>query len=472
MLITLNKPPGKPALREKTNNKYPFIFDTLYSTGLIVFLAFSFVYSIGRFAEFPIEYILLAINGLLAIYGQVLAIRNNASLHYVSFVFCYLFLSITPLIQIGANHDPVFNMEFILLIATTMSLIFTLIGLFSMCRLNKKKIPPTDEDDKPRNGRYFVLFLVTLITAAFTIFLFWDGLFTSRKGFGLFLSTIFSDQPTASLAMNFLMSIPFFGAAIGFRSALANKRHGWTFAYTFLLMLGCIINNPFINPRYKLAGLVFFFIDYLFRGKKLRLLVALVIMGALSAPLFNAFREEIPYINPAQQEKSFGNTFLSYDYDAFQIACYTVVMVDQQGLSWGSNIAGALLFFVPRTFWPEKPKQTSHLVYDTMIKYREVGTPNLSTPLMAEGYLAFSWLGVLLISIIYWAAISKIIVKSRQNCQSLTFLSRGVLVGLIFIFLRGTLIVGVSAVVGSFLAALIPWLCFGNKKTVTSRPSQ
>jgi hypothetical protein len=277
-------------------------------------------------------------------------------------------------------------------------------------------------------------------------------------------SAIFSDGPTALVASNFLMAIPFFWAAIGLRAAITNRHYGWILLFIFLLILAAIINNPIIHARFKLAGLGFFFIDYIFRGKKIRLLVFLIIIGVATAPLFNIFRTKDHTVTRVQKDKSeFGDYFLSYDYDAFQLACYTILTVDKEGITYGANLAGVMLGFIPRAWWEGKPNRTSFIIYKTMIKYRHVGTNNLSTPIMAEGFFAFSWAGAIIIGLLYWAAVSKIVVLSRKNSDSLIFLLRSIFTGLVLIFLRGTLIVAIPVVIGSFLAALIPWLIFQRK---------
>src|SRR5258708_2091907 len=112
------------------------------------------------------------------------------------------------------------------------------------------------------------------------------------------------------------------------------------------------------------------------------------------------------------------------DYDAYSVSSYTMLTVDSDGISWGSNILGAALFFVPRAWWPGKPPQTSWVIFGTINHTREAGTINLSTPLMAEGYYAFGWIGALLISVLYWWFISRTTLLSRKDPDSWTFLLR------------------------------------------------
>jgi hypothetical protein len=143
--------------------------------------------------------------------------------------------------------------------------------------------------------------------------------------------------------------------------------------------------------------------------------------------------------------------------------------VNDSGISWGSNFVGAALFFVPRTLWEAKPEPTSWVIYETMDRSRVIGTANLSTPLMAEGYYAFGWAGALLISILYWWGISWVTLRSRKDIDSWAFLSRGLFAGLALVFLRGTLTVGVSAAAGLLVAAAIPMFLLRYRSRATRR---
>lgn len=443
---------------KKSKSLLTNVFDCLFVVGLFAFLSYSFVYSFDKVKYFPIEYMLLCVNGVVSIYGQLISIRKNSSIHFMSFVFCYFFMSIAPIVQLGFANDPIFKMDYMALSAVSSAVLFTVIGIFFTVRV--KCSGNAGIRKTPINGHYFALFFLLLTVSLFAIILFWDGLFTSRQGFGYTLGRIFPNGPTALLAYNFLMLVPVFGTAIGLRASLENRRYGWTFLYLILLLFAAVINNPLINPRFRLAGLALYFIDYFFSGKKLRLLVVVVMLGIAIAPLFHFFRLGKQNIYVEHKKEQFSDTFLSYDYDAFQIACYTVLTVEQRGITWGANIAGALLGFVPRVWWEGKPRQTSYIIYETMIKHRKVGTENLSTPLMAEGYFAFSWVGVFLISLFYWSLSSKLFVVSLHNSNTLSFLFRCIFAGLVLIFLRGTLIVAVPVVLGAFVAGIIPWSVF------------
>ena len=81
------------------------IFNILYSLAATIFLGVAFWRSCARIDRFPLEILIFVINGGLSIYGQTQAIKRRAWINYISFFFCYLFMAITPLFQLGDGND-------------------------------------------------------------------------------------------------------------------------------------------------------------------------------------------------------------------------------------------------------------------------------------------------------------------------------------------------------------------------------
>jgi hypothetical protein len=94
--------------------------------------------------------------------------------------------------------------------------------------------------------------------------------------------------------------------------------------------------------------------------------------------------------------------FYSGHFDAYEQFLHSVDYVDDRGLEYGRQLAGATLFFVPRRFWPDKPVGTGAFVADKHLraKYR-VHYTNLSAPPIAEGYINFGVAGVLGAAVIF-----------------------------------------------------------------------
>lgn len=454
MLLISGRIRPREALRRKGGGADGF--SAFYALSLVAFLSLVLGNSLNAIADYPIEILICLATGGVSIYGQLLSLKRQASINFVSFVFCYLFMSAAPIVQLGAYTDPIFSIDHWTLWAAVNGLLFTVIGAYLTKGMKRPDQMVRFATFVPARHNYMSLFLLSVITSSIAIALFHDSLFSNRDDFGHAAAAVFSDPVVSLMARMLLLATPFFATVLGLRAAVENRHQVWVWLFSFSMVLVAVINNPIVNPRYQLAGLIFFAIDYFFCGRRTKLIAILLVVGVLVAPLLQVFRYKISSDDAPEGSSIFSSTLLSKDYDAFQISCYTMLTVEGSGISWGSNILGATLFFVPRAVWQGKPEPTAWIVYEVANHSTDLGTSNLSTPLMAEGYFAFGWPGALLISILYWWTIARTTELSWKDRSSWVFLSRCLFAGLVLIFLRGTLTVGVSAVAGYFVAAAIP----------------
>lgn len=71
------------------------------------------------------------------------------------------------------------------------------------------------------------------------------------------------------------------------------------------------------------------------------------------------------------------------DYDAFAQTNNSINMVAHNGLSYGRQLAGLMFFWVPRSLWSGKPRDTALVISDFM----GYSFKNLSAPLVSELYV-------------------------------------------------------------------------------------
>jgi len=107
----------------------------LYALGLTAFLIAVMVQAMSAFSEYPVELLLCFFNGGLAIWGQLLSVRREASIHFISFFFCFLFMSAAPIVQLGAHNASIFRVDYLALWAAANGLAFTSVGIFFTYRL-------------------------------------------------------------------------------------------------------------------------------------------------------------------------------------------------------------------------------------------------------------------------------------------------------------------------------------------------
>lgn len=81
----------------------------------------------------------------------------------------------------------------------------------------------------------------------------------------------------------------------------------------------------------------------------------------------------------------------SGDFDSFSQIINTAHFVDVNGVTWGNQMLGVLLFWVPRSWWVGKPTDTGILLAD----FKGYGFTNLSAPLPAEFFINGGWIGLI-----------------------------------------------------------------------------
>lgn len=161
----------------------------------------------------------------------------------------------------------------------------------------------------------------------------------------------------------------------------------------------CLLVNSFPTAlaRYAMASIYGALLITLFpKLKRNRVFILLFIIGFIVIlPFLNAFRRsafEDVNIFRALWNAVIGipDAWLAGDYDAFTTLCMTIDHVAQHGISWGRQMVGVLLFFIPRQFWQSKPIGSGA----TVANNAGMSFTNISCPLPGEAYINFGVLGI------------------------------------------------------------------------------
>ncbi len=128
----------------------------------------------------------------------------------------------------------------------------------------------------------------------------------------------------------------------------------------------------------------------------------------------------------------------SGDFDAFAQTANTWAYLQELGPTWGRQALGVVLFWVPRTLWPDKPEDTGILI----AHFRQYSFTNLSAPLPAELIINFSWVGLVVICFLIGRALLRIdlLVDRRLRLGSTGPTLSYVLPFYMIILLRGSLL--------------------------------
>jgi O-antigen polysaccharide polymerase Wzy len=150
--------------------------------------------------------------------------------------------------------------------------------------------------------------------------------------------------------------------------------------------------------------------------------------------------------------------FYAAHFDAYENFASAIEM---GFISNGWQLAGVLLFYVPRTIWPEKPIGSGQ----EMAEQLQYVFDNISMPFLGEGYVNFGIIGVLVFATFLgyvMSALDKFFSASVQNFHESSYVTAFYfyLIGALFFLLRGDLLSSFAyttsgAVVALFVSKLM-----------------
>jgi hypothetical protein len=169
-------------------------------------------------------------------------------------------------------------------------------------------------------------------------------------------------------------------------SRRARRSASWIAVWLALAAVNTVVNNPVSNPRYWFLTVLFSLLFTVFPVSAAMYRSALslgVVVALVVFPFADRFRYDDRNYRPLQTT-SVLEPLAVKDYDQMGMFANTLTYAHSgEGHTWGRQLAGAVLFAVPRSVWPGKPLDTGVLVGQWM---GTVNT-NLSSPLWAELWL-------------------------------------------------------------------------------------
>ena len=202
----------------------------------------------------------------------------------------------------------------------------------------------------------------------------------------------------------------------------------WIFRLLFVWIL--ILSNPLGNARqttlFLLLPLAFF---YLNKWPRLSIYFfsLLAMFFIFSAGLVNRYsgQIQIPKLTIISRDG---------DFDAFAQLANGLKAVSLGAFPIFEQFLGSLFFFVPRSFWDEKPIDTGVEIAQTFsLKFQ-----NLSAPWILEAYANARLIGVVIISILMGYQLTKLEIGANADIRK--FLLSSMISGFLFILLRGSLL--------------------------------
>ena len=320
------------------------------------------------------------------------------------FIFTYLFMGLAALVQTYNNAFP-WNGNYSdgHIIIAGLTVIIGMVcydaGLL-FANKNKSKMKPVENVSNIRLGLVVFAGLISFLIGVIGL----GGIQNLGSPTGL-------DQ-TSSLIYNKLMTAPIFVALIYSllvwvnrkRKSILIKSNFYLFCLIIMLItLNIIAANPMYTSRYwygtVVIGTLFVFIKW--RKLTLTTIIFAFLIGFLFVfPYADAYR----YGEFNIETKNLEATLLNGDYDAFQQVMNSQKYTDMYGYSYGKQFLVSVLFWIPRSIWPDKPVGSGVTIGEGL----GYNFTNISAPLWAEFNINFGMIGVILCFLLYGMITAKL----------------------------------------------------------------
>ena len=371
--------------------------------------------------------------------------RGEARLMEFSFwIFTYVFMGLAPLVQMRSDIYPtttpglLLRLNFSALFVIVVGTIFTLIGCL-VSRPSRESLAAAAVN----RSRVLLLALIALGANAYYVAKVSPiNFFRSRTDLNQAEADQWSNSALATIVAS-LCTMPLLVACLGLLQLWRQRKETGQTSYPLLLIvLVCALLfsvNPISSPRYIFGTVILSLLAgigaYATPGRVRRMSLAFLIALVFVFPIADAYRRSQ---SPDLSDLGLINSMTSADFDAFGQVNNTVLYVMNEGITWGRQAAGVLLFWVPRDYWPNKPLDTGTF----LAEYRGYNFENLSAPIWSELFINGGWfalaLGMLVLGIYVRSQDDRSITARLLGRQPSVF--SVILPFYMFILLRGSLL--------------------------------
>ena len=397
-------------------------------------------------------------------------------LHGGFWIFAYVFMGVALLAQIAADRYPEQGTysENVLVLSSFV----ILLGFLAYDVGRKLAGKAKSSSVGPRGATLTISLTTTLLVAVFGLL--FVGIAINRIGVDPFFSSrnavdealqgrrpgiterlIKSEDKAAGQLFQNAVRVPVFvalyilliaGKAGAHRKwGAANRLAIFVFAGV-LLLANLVVNNPIGSSRFWM-GLLAIGFGSVFLNPKRKHVFRISIVAFLTVFLFS-FSALDAFRRTAVREYGLGASvpelLLSHlDYGMTKVTHETMVYVAENGHTVGRQMLGVVGLWIPRRIWSDKPIPTGALV--------NRGFVNVASPLWAEGYIDFGFLGVVLLLGFYGWGSRRLDEIFLNTSSGATTALMPLLVGYQFILIRGALM---PAVGGLLFLLVVARMCF------------
>jgi len=407
---------------QDNKNLWLYFYSTLVWFGLLLFtLAIIYRVEVLSVVERSEAVVLsFIVIGLISISGIAIEVRRRPySMNIVHWLFFFMFFFLAPLCQYLTNRFGAFpyyfsraaNTSDILFVNFLLIMWALFYGiayhLFSVLK-HRKKVRGAINGSMSGTNLYVtpsgirLALLLSLVALFLFLNIFGLSNLTTRALYIQALYKSIESSPFRLIISNLIRAIPILTlAALLVTKSFWKRRTQWWIFIFMVSVITLIVNNPLGAARYWSGSLLSGFAVLLFFRKcrsGVWFVLVLMIGLLIIAPIINVTRIlTVQKLSP--QAFSMANlihVLTSGDLDAYVMMLYTVKYVcEMKAPTWGYQLIGSMLFWIPRSFWPNKPLGSGAIVAS------EFGFPNVnvSCPLPAEGYINFGIFGLIIFAI-------------------------------------------------------------------------
>lgn len=356
---------------------------------------------------------------LISTLGMINSTREKPfSLRMVFWFFCFAFMFCAGITQFAKNA---FRWEFVareseVIVANRYVLIFMIVfALSDMIRLKPKKKPKFKVEAlkailRKRRGLMPPLLVTLLVLGFIPVLQSGVSILFIRSRFEQASITSYIGNGSLGMIAGAILRATVLCVSLLSIHDFSQKKRLSTFLVCMVSMLICFLHLPPLGiPRYTMAyvyGGIFLYVSKFL--KKKRILLCILFFGLLVVfPAMNAFRglytEKVTWSFIKESMGNVSDNFATADYDAYTMLVYTVRYTQEYGITWGRQLLGVILFFIPRSLWPNKPGGSGATIIEQMAP--SYINPNVSCPIIGEGIMNFGFLGIIVFAI----ALSKLL---------------------------------------------------------------
>lgn len=223
------------------------------------------------------------------------------------------------------------------------------------------------------------------------------------------------------------------------------------FIFTILGLLALITCFPAAIPRFAAAAMYIPVILVLISFVRKKNVFSLMFIGGLLFlfPFLNTFRN---FGNPNEEKfKLDFKMFTEAHFDTYQ---NFALLLSHDIITYGRQLVGVFLFWVPRSVWSDKPLGTGAFIAERMNFFFS----NVAANYFAEGYVNFGYFGIILF-LLFLAYLTALIDKiywgtKRTSTGDFFSVLYAISLGFLFFILRGDLLSSVAYMFGFLFAAI------------------